>query len=154
MLAYQFYPLKLNMTMLAGCPAPAVCSATISWLSEDVLVEHSLLRRSGRTAAGEIHRVAPPTTSLSMSAAALIGRQALHDTIACQHAPIDREVAANHEGSHGRILLGQSIRLVRKIRLIFSPIDEDETGEARGTSVCFVQWITPTSTPTETCVPC
>lgn len=38
-------------------------------------------------------------------AAGIIGRQALDDPVAGEHAPIDREVPADHEGTHGCVLL-------------------------------------------------
>jgi hypothetical protein len=46
------------------------------------------------------------TAVLPGLAAGFIRGQALDDAIAGQHAPIDREVPADHKGTHGCVLLG------------------------------------------------
>ncbi len=98
--------------------------------------------------------MAPTPTSSSVSAAALIRRQALDNAIARQHPPIDRKVAAHHKGPHGRVLLRQPIGFVGEVGLGLPPIDEDQAGEARGTAIRFVQGISPTAASTETCPGC
>ena len=74
-----------------------------------------------------------PTTMMSspVSATVLIRRQSLNNAIACQHTSIHGKVPADHERPHCRILLSQSIGFVRQIRLVLSPIDENQTGVAR-----------------------
>jgi hypothetical protein len=66
------------------------------------------------------------------------GRQALDNAIAGQHAPIYGKVPAHHEGPHGCVLLGQGVRLVRIVRLIMAPIDQDEAGVAAAVLVALV----------------
>lgn len=86
------------------------------------------------------------------AASTLIGRKTLHDAVPCKHASIDREVSANHECSHGCILLCQSIGLIGEIGLVLSPIHEDEACETLGTLVSLVEWISPSSTSAKTCI--
>lgn len=50
--------------------------------------------------------------------------QSLDDSITGQHAPVDREVPAHHEGTHRCVLLGQGVGFVGKIRLVLAAIDE------------------------------
>ncbi len=68
--------------------------------------------------------MAATTVPPLVSATALIGRQSLDNAIACQHTSVDREVAANHERTHGCILLSQTVGLVSEIGLVFPTIDE------------------------------
>ena len=51
-------------------------------------------------------------TRLLVTPASVIGWETLDDSIPGEHAPIDREVPAHHEGSHSSILLGQAVRFV------------------------------------------
>lgn len=96
----------------------------------------------------------PTVSSMTGSAMALIRRQSLDDAIASQHTSIHREVAAHHEGAHSRVLLRQSVALVREVRLVFAPIDEHEAGEARRAPVRLVQGIPPAAAPAQTCAAC
>jgi hypothetical protein len=91
--------------------------------------------------------VVPPP----VSATALIGRQPLDDAVARQHTSVDGKVAAHHEGTHRRILLRQAVRLVGKIGLVLSAVNEHQTGEAGRVPVRLVQGVSPSSTPTQTC---
>jgi hypothetical protein len=84
-------------------------------------------------------------------ATALAGRQPLDHAVARQHASVDREVAAYHEGPHGRVLLSQPVGLVREVGLVLPAIDEHEAGEARRAAVRLVQGISPSSTPAQAC---
>ena len=69
------------------------------------------------------------TSSVSVSATVLIRRQSLDNAIACQHTSIDRKVAAHHECPHCCILLSQPIGFVREIGLIFSAVNQYQTGK-------------------------
>jgi hypothetical protein len=65
------------------------------------------------------------TAALLGLATSFIGWQALDDPVAGKHAAIDREVPANHKGTHGCILLRQGVGLVLQISLVLPPIDQD-----------------------------
>jgi len=83
------------------------------------------LKGGGRAAAGVVAgpvavaalvvvvMMAARLAAASVLAAGLVGRQALDDAVARQHAAIDGEVAADHEGAHGRVLLRERVRFVR-----------------------------------------
>lgn len=63
--------------------------------------------------------------TLPSLATGLVRRQALDDTIAGKHAAIDREVPADHKGTHGCVFLGQGASFVCEICLVLAPIDQD-----------------------------
>ena len=94
-------------------------------------------------------RCAP--TRLLVTPAGVIGWEALDDSIPGEHAPVDREVPADHEGPHGGILLGQSIRFVSQVCLVLAAIDKDQAGIATGIAVAFVRRVLPTPSPAQTC---
>lgn len=81
------------------------------------------------------------------AACCFLGWKALDNAIACQHASIDREVAAYHESTHGSVLLGQNIGFVCEICLIFTAIDKDQARVAVMVSVALVHGVCPSSTP-------
>jgi len=66
-----------------------------------------------------------------MSAAALIGRQSLDNTIPSQHTSIHGEVSTDHKRTHSRVLLCKPVRLISEICLIFPAIDENQAGKSR-----------------------
>lgn len=72
--------------------------------------------------------------------------QALDDAVAGQHAAIHGEVAAHHEGAHGGVLLGQDIRFVRQVRLVFAAVDEHEARVPAVVTVALVRRVYPSST--------
>lgn len=76
-------------------------------------------------------------------------RESLDHTIASEHTSVDGEVAANHESSHGSVLLSQSIRLVGLIGLVLPTIDQDETGVASMAAADLKHGIVPTTALTE-----
>jgi hypothetical protein len=78
------------------------------------------------------------------------GREALDNAIAGQHTTVDREVATHHEGAHGRVLLGQEVRLVRQVCLVFASVDEDQTRVPFTIPAALVRGIHPTSASAET----
>lgn len=78
------------------------------------------------------------------------GRESLDDSVAGEHAAVDGEVPADHEGAHGGVLLGQDVGLVGEIRLVLTPVYEDEAGEAIDVSVQLVGGIRPASSSAET----
>lgn len=84
-------------------------------------------------------------------AASLVRRQALDDPVAGKHAAIDREVPANHKGTHGRILLRQGVGLVLQISLVLPPIHQDEARVAIGIAVAFIRGVMPPTPPAEAC---
>ena len=86
-----------------------------------------------------------------VAAITLIGLQPLDHSITNKHSAIDREVSANHKGTHGCILLGQMIRFVRIIRLVFAAIDEYQASEAaRATLANLVRRVDPATTMAKT----
>jgi hypothetical protein len=85
----------------------------------------------------------PASTPSFVARSPLSGRQPLDDPVPGQHPAIDREVAAHHERTHGRVLLRQLIRFVRQVGTVLSPIDEHETGEAGAASVDLVHGVPP-----------
>lgn len=76
-------------------------------------------------------------------------RESLDHTIASEHTSVDGEVAANHESSHGSVLLSQPIRLVGLIGLVLPTIDQDQTGVAGMAASDFKHGIVPTTAVTE-----
>lgn len=82
-------------------------------------------------------------------AASLVRRQALDDPVAGKHAAIDREVPANHKGTHGCILLRQGVGLVLQISLVLPPIHQDEARVAIGIAVAFIRGVMPPTPPAE-----
>ncbi len=84
-----------------------------------------------------------------LALARIIGRETLDDAIAGKHAPIDGEVPADHEGSHRGVLLGQGIRFVRNVCLIFPAIDQDETCVPAGVPVALVGRVLPPTAPAQ-----
>jgi hypothetical protein len=90
----------------------------------------------------------------SVPATALIGRQSLNNTIACQHTSVHGKVPAHHKRTHSRVLLSQAVGLVGEIGLIFSAIDEHQTGEAGRAPIGLVQGVPPSSTSAQACPAC
>lgn len=88
-------------------------------------------------------------TTLPVLAVGLVCREALDDPISGQHASIDGKVPADHERSHGRVLLGKDIRFVGEIGLILAAIHKDEAGIATGVAVALVHRIPPPTAPAE-----
>lgn len=76
-------------------------------------------------------------------------RKPLDHTIASEHTSVDGEVAANHESSHGSVLLSQPIRPVGLIGLVLPTIDQDETGVAGMAAADLKYGILPTTALTE-----
>lgn len=98
--------------------SPVICQrGACPHRSGAVAAASTSLKRIGRAAA-RVARVvatpsavtiaAPPAASVPAAADGLT-RQTLEHTVAGQHAPIDGEVAAHHEGTHGGVLLGQHV---------------------------------------------
>lgn len=79
----------------------------------------------------------------------LIGWKALDDPVARKHATIDRKVPANHEGSHGGILLSEMIRFVRQVGLVLAPINQDKARITTRISVTLVRRVSPPTTPAQ-----
>jgi hypothetical protein len=84
-------------------------------------------------------------------AARLIGRQALDDPVAGEHAPIDREVPADHKSTHGCVLLGQRAGFVCEISLVLAPIDQNQTCVAIGIPVALIRGVMPSTAPAKAC---
>lgn len=76
-------------------------------------------------------------------------REALDNSVAGKHAAVDGEVSAHHEGAHGRILLGEEVRLIGEIRLVLPAIDENKTSVASWITVALVHGVRPSSAPAE-----
>jgi hypothetical protein len=70
------------------------------------------------------------SSAVPVAATALIGRQSLDNTIACQHTSVHGKIAAHHEGTHCSILLSQAIGFVGEICLVFPTVDQHQAGEA------------------------
>jgi len=117
---------------------------------EILSVERPLFRRCGTAAAAEMDRVAPTLSPSSVSAAAVICRQTLYNAITRQHTSVDREIAADHESPHSRVLLSQCVGFVAEIRLILPTIDEHNTGITGSIGVHIVHGILPASSTTQT----
>lgn len=86
------------------------------------------------------------------AAASVLSRQALDDAVAGQHASVDREVATDHKGTHGSVLLSKNVRLVGEIRLVLAAVDQDKTSVAAVVPVALVHGVCPSSTPAEACL--
>lgn len=84
-----------------------------------------------------------------LASLARVVREPLYDTVADEHAAVDREVPANHEGPHGGVLLGQAVRLVGQIRLVLASIDQDQAGVAIGVPVNLVGRVLPPPSPAQ-----
>jgi hypothetical protein len=115
----------------------------------------ALFVRRRRIAAAWTRRVSARDSPLAPSLVTmttLTGRKPLNDSVPGEHSTIDREVSAHHESSHGSVFLRQLIRFVRQIGTVLSPINLDETSEARFASVDLVQGVTPAATMAESCV--
>lgn len=89
-------------------------------------------------------------TALLGMAGGLSGRQPLNNPVAGKHTTIDREVAADHEGTHGGVLLGQRVGFVSEIRLILSSVDQDQTGVTAVVPVALVCGIPPSTSSAKT----
>lgn len=48
----------------------------------------------------------------------VVCRQSLDDSVAGQHSSIDREVSADHERTHGRVFLGESVGFIWDVCLV------------------------------------
>lgn len=113
----------------------------------------SLLVERGSRAAARMGSGASTTAVCALSrrvssaASGVIRRKALDNAVAGEHAAVDGEVAADHEGTHGGILLGQSIGLVGQVGLVFAAVDEDMACEAAGVTRAFVGWVHPSAAP-------
>jgi hypothetical protein len=81
--------------------------------------------------------------------AGVVGWEALHDAVTCQHAAIHGKVAAHHEGSHGSILLSECVRGVRQVRLVLASVNQDQACEPGRVSVALVGRIGPTTPAAE-----
>jgi len=79
------------------------------------------------------------------AAARVLSRQALDDAVAGQHASVDREVATDHKGTHGGVLLSKNVRLVGEIRLVLAAVDQDKTSVAAVVPVALVHGVCPSS---------
>lgn len=88
--------------------------------------------------------------ALSSTAALRRGREALDDAVAGQHAAVDGEVLAHHEGAHGGVLLGEYVRFVRQVGLVFAAVDKNVAGKAVGIAVAFVGRVHPSTATAET----
>lgn len=76
--------------------------------------------------------------TLLRAASRLSGREPLDDAVAREHAAVDGKVAADHEGAHGGILLGQRVGLIGEVCLVLSSVDQDQTGVATVVTVTLV----------------
>ena len=85
------------------------------------------------------------------SPSAVISGQPLNNTVAGEHAAVDREVAADHKGTHGCILLGQAAGFVREICLILASIDQNQASVAVGIAVALIAGVPPPSAPAKAC---
>jgi len=77
-------------------------------------------------------------STLFVTTSMLVGGEPLDNTIPGQHASINGKVAADHEGTHGCILLSQHIGFICQIRLVLTSIDQDKTGISVSAPVCLV----------------
>ena len=84
-----------------------------------------------------------------LALARVIGRKPLDDAIASEHASIDGEVPAYHEGPHGSVLLGQGVRFVRNVRLVLPSIDQHEARVPAGVPIALVGRVLPPTTPAQ-----
>ena len=88
--------------------------------------------------------------SLPVAAAGFIDRESLDDAVSGQHPTIHGKVPAHHKCTHGGVLLGQDIRLVREVRLVFAAVHKDVAGVAAGVTVALVHGVSPSSAAAET----
>lgn len=85
-----------------------------------------------------------------LALARVIGRrETLDDAISSEHAPIDGKVPAHHKGPHRSVLLGQSVRFVRNVRLVLAAIDENQTGVPAGVPIALVGRVLPPTAPAQ-----
>lgn len=120
-------------------------------------MDSSLVEGCSRAAGGVVSGSSAVTVTASRrgvtaltAGARLCGRKTLNDAVASKHATIHREVAANHEGSHGSILLGQPIWFVGEIRLVLAAIDKNEASKATVIAVTLVHWVCPSTSSAKT----
>lgn len=128
-------------------------------------IKHSVVRRCGTSrrvmarspAAGMVRvRVARGSgrgmpAGLPVLAIGLVCGEALDDAIARQHAAVDAEVAAHHEGPHGGVLARQLICLVGQVGLILAAVDQYQAGVPGLLTVAFVGWGRPSTSLAEAC---
>lgn len=88
-------------------------------------------------------------TALSSATALRRSREALDNSVSGQHTSIHGEVAAHHESTHGCILLGKNIGLVREVSLVLAAVDEDKARKSAGVSVAFVCGVNPPAAAAE-----
>lgn len=119
--------------MLTRTPAAAVVTVRVRRVG--------VCGRRGRVAAA----------ALPVLAIGLVCRQPLDNAIAGQHATIDAEVPAHHEGTHGRVLACQLIRFVRQVGLVLAPVDQDQARVATGFPVTLVCGLFPPTPLAEAC---
>lgn len=93
----------------------------------------------------------PATLPVLAAAGGLVCGQALDDAVPGQHASIDGEVATDHESTHGSILLGQRVRLVRIVRLVLATVDKHETDVPFGVPITLIHGVQPAPSSAETC---
>ena len=126
--------------VVARGAAAAVAAAAVAATVVTVMVKTAAAARRGGVGAVAAAAVLP---------ARLVGGEALDDAVARQHAAVDAEVAADHEGAHGRVLLRQHVRLVGQIRLVLAAVDEHEARVASGVPVALVHGVHPSAAPAE-----
>lgn len=76
--------------------------------------------------------------------------KSLNNAVASKHAAIYGEIPAHHESTHSSIFLGQNVRFIGKIRLVFTPIDKNKAGEATGVSIALIRGVCPSTSSAET----
>lgn len=87
----------------------------------------------------------------SATAVAGIGRsrETLDNAVAGEHAAVDREVSAHHEGTHGSILLGQYSGFVGQVSLVLATVDKNQACVSAVVFVAFVGRIGPPAATAE-----
>lgn len=90
-------------------------------------------------------------TALPVLAIGFVCWQALDDAVAGQHATIHREVPADHEGAHRRVLACQLVRFVRQIRLVLPPVDQHQAGVPARVPEHVVGGLFPSAAVAEAC---
>lgn len=87
--------------------------------------------------------------SLAVAMSGPVRGEPLDDSVPGQHAAIEGKAPAHHKGTHGCVLLGKDIRLVREVRLVFAAVHKDVAGVAAGVTVALVHGVAPSSATAE-----
>lgn len=89
--------------------------------------------------------------ALSVLAIGLVRWQTLDDAVAGQHAAIHREVPADHEGTHCRVLSRQLVRFVRQIRLVLASVNQHKASVPASVPEHVVRRLFPSAPVAEPC---